>query len=418
MEKEKFTVAILGVGGRGGYAYGTLINEQKDKFEIISLCDINKTKLDFFAKKFNVNETFTDENEFFAKKRADVLIVATQDKDHYRHAMKAFSLGYDILLEKPITSKRQELDNLLEMQKKTNCKALVCHVFRYAPPYRKMNEILKSGDMGRLIGINAIEQVGALHQAQAYVRGHWRREEDSSPMILAKCSHDLDLIRQFANSHCKKVWSIGDLYYFKEENAPKNSSIRCIDCELKDTCQFSAKTEYLDHWIENGRPTDGYPYNVPCLAPITEEKVMDALKNSSYGKCVFHSDNDVVDHQVVQMTFENNVVATLTMTAFASICARKIELFCTLGHISFNEVEGTIRVCKHGIGEEIINMKDLVDRSNLHGGGDVGLVEDLYDMLSGKAAQKTSLEVSAESHYIGFAAEESRKKGGIPININ
>lgn len=418
MKNKKFTVAILGVGGRGGYAYGTLINKQKNKFEIVSLCDINKTKLDFFAQKFNVKDVFTDENVFFEKKRADVLIIATQDKDHYRHAMKAFSLGYDILLEKPITAKRQELDNLLNMQKKTNSKALICHVFRYAPPYRKINEILNSGEMGKLIGINAIEQVGALHQAQAYVRGHWRKEENSSPMILAKCCHDLDLIRQFANSRCKKVWSIGDLYYFKEENAPKNSSIRCIDCELKDTCQYSAKTEYLDRWIESGRPIDGYPFNVPCLAPITEEKIIDALKNSRYGKCVFHSDNDVVDHQVVLMTFENDVVATLTMTAFASICARKIELFCTLGHISFNEVEGTIRICRHGIGEKIIKIDEIVDHASLHGGGDKGLIKDLYAMLTDKKDQKTSLEVSAESHYIGFAAEESRKNGGKPIVMN
>ena len=132
---KKFTVAIIGVGGRGGYAYGTLLAELPEKFQIVSLCDIRKEKLTFFAEKFHVSEEnlFTDENEFFAKKRADVLIIATQDKDHVRHAAQAFGLGYDVLLEKPITDNKQEMEDLLALQKKTGRKALVCHVLRYAP---------------------------------------------------------------------------------------------------------------------------------------------------------------------------------------------------------------------------------------------------------------------------------------------
>ena len=110
MAKNKFTVAIIGVGGRGGYAYGTLISQLPDQFEIVALCDINTEKLSYFSKKFNVAQQnlFVDEDEFFQKKRADVLIIATQDKDHVRHATKAFRLGYDILLEKPITDNREE----------------------------------------------------------------------------------------------------------------------------------------------------------------------------------------------------------------------------------------------------------------------------------------------------------------------
>ncbi len=417
---KQFTVAIIGVGGRGGYAYGSLLANLPDKFKIVSLCDIKEEKLAFFAEKFGVSKEnlFTNETEFFAQKRADVLVIATQDKDHVRHATQAFCLGYDVLLEKPITDDKQEMEDLLALQKKTGCKALVCHVLRYAPAFMKVEELLNSGAIGKLIAINAIEQVGYTHQAQAYVRGYWRKAENSSPMILAKCCHDLDLIQLYANSKCESVSSVGDLTHFKRENMPKDGAERCIDCPHRDSCPYSAKTQYLDNWIKDGRPTDRYPYNVPCLAPVTEEKIISALKNGLHGRCVYACDNDVVDHQITQMSFENGVKATLTMIAFTRFCGRRMEFFGTLGQITLDEVRDYVRVSVFGKDELIINISDLVQSQQIHGGGDQGLVNSLYDMLTGNSLDKTSMEHSAESHLIGIAAELSRKQNGALIKVH
>ena len=420
MSKNKFTVAIIGVGGRGGYAYGTLISQLPDQFEIVALCDINTEKLSYFSKKFNVapQNLFTDEEVFFQEKRADVLVIATQDKDHVRHATKAFRLGYDILLEKPITDNRQEMEDLLSLQKQTGCKAFVCHVLRFAPAFMKAAELLENGTIGRLVAIDAIEQVGYFHQAQAYVRGYWRKAEDSTPMILAKCSHDLDLLQFYANSPCESLSSVGDLTYFTAVNAPAGATERCLDCPHQNTCPFSAKTQYLDNWLKDR--TDTYPYNVPCHAPITEEKMRAALQNTIYGKCVFRCDNNVVDHQITQMTFQNGVKATLTMTAFTRHCGRRMEFFGTNGQITLDEVRDFIRVGVFGEPEYEIKISDLLPPANLHGGGDHGIVNTLYDILTGKALEKTSLIHSAESHLMGIAAEESRKSGGklVYVHIN
>ena len=418
MSKNKFTVAIIGVGGRGGYAYGTLISQLPDQFEIVSLCDINTDKLSYFSKKFNVaaQNLFTDEDVFFQEKRADVLVIATQDKDHVRHATKAFRLGYDILLEKPITDDRQEMQDLLALQKETGRKALVCHVLRYAPAFVKVAELLESGVIGRLVAIDAIEQVGYFHQAQAYVRGYWRKAENSTPMILAKCSHDLDLLQFYANSTCESLSSVGDLTYFTSENAPAGATERCLDCPHQNTCPFSAKTQYLDNWLRDR--TDTYPYNVPCHAPITEEKMRAALQNTMYGKCVFLCDNDVVDHQITQMTFQNGVKATLTMTAFTRHCGRRMEFFGTNGQITLDEVRGFIRVGVFGEPEYELKISDLLPPATLHGGGDHGIVHTLYDMLTGKTMEKTALVHSAESHLMGIAAEESRKSGGALVYVH
>lgn len=419
MSDKKFTVAIIGVGGRGGYAYGTLLSGLPDKFQIVSLCDINSTKLSYFADKFSVKKEnlFLDEQSFFEKKRADVLIIATQDQDHIRHATKAFALGYDILLEKPISDNRQDLENLLALQKKTGCKALVCHVLRYAPAFFKVGELLEKGVIGRLVCVNAIEQVGYAHQAQAYVRGYWRQAKQSTPMILAKCSHDLDLLQYYANSKCESVSSVGELTYFNLENAPKGSSERCIDCMYQDECPYSAKTCYLDNWIKCGKPLDGYPYNVPCFAPITQEKILDALKNGLHGRCVYRCDNDVVDHQITQMRFENGVKATLTMTAFSRHCGRRMDFFGTLGQITLDEVRDFIRIGVFGKEEMTLKISELCNTGLLHGGGDFHLINNLYNILVGKTDEKTCLERSIESHLIGIAAEQSRLAGGTLVKI-
>ena len=418
MTDKIFTVAIIGVGGRGGYAYGTLMADMPDKFKISALCDINTEKLDYFSEKFGVDSKclFTDETVFFEKKRADVLIISTQDKDHVRHAKLAFTLGYDILLEKPITDSRAQLEELLELQKKNGCKALVCHVLRYAPAYMKIAELIRSGAIGRLVSLNAIEQVGYFHQSQSFVRGNWRREADCVPMILAKCTHDLDLIQSYIGSECDTLSSVGELTHFKPSEAPEGAADKCFECNYMESCPYSAKTQYLDAWLK--ARTDTYPYNVPCTSPITEEKMRAALERGPYGRCVYKCDNDVVDHQLIQMSFKNGVKASLTMIAFSRFCGRRMEFFGTGGQITLDEVRNFIRVGVFGEAEYQLKISELTPPDALHGGGDYGLVCTLYDVLAGCATEATSLTNSAESHLIGIAAEESRKLGGALVKVH
>lgn len=420
MANKKYTVAIIGIGGRGGDTYGALMNEAPDKWDIVALCDLKADRLAVFAEKFGVQKEnlFTDEKEFFQKKRADVLIIGTQDKDHIRHATYAFNVGYDVLLEKPITDRKEEMDSLLALQKKTGCKTLVCHVLRYAPAFVKAAELIEQGTIGKLVAIQALERVAYWHQAHSYVRGNWRKAEDSTPMILAKCCHDLDLIQFYAGAKCESVSSVGDLTHFKAENAPEGAAMHCLQCPHVDTCPYSAKRIYIERWKEIGSPEDRWPYNILALAPTTEEKLMKALEDGPYGRCAYHCDNNVVDHQITQMTFENGVKATLTMTAFTAGGGRRMNFFGTHGEICLEEQGDTITVGVYGKPIEVIQMDNLTDKGYGHGGGDLHLINDLYDVLEGKASQKTSLEYSAESHLIGIAAEASRKAGGKLIKVH
>ena len=419
--KKIYTVAVIGVGSRGGDAYSGEFSRHPDKFKVVSYCDVSQVKLDKYSALFNVpkENCFLKEEEFFKEKRADILCVCTLDKDHIRQAVAGLKLGYHLLLEKPISDRWEECQELLAAQKKYGGKVCVCHVLRYAPGFVKVGELIDSGTIGKLVTIESLEQVCYWHQSHSYVRGNWRRSEDTTPMILAKCCHDLDLLQYYAKSRCKSVSSIGDLTFFKAENAPEGAAMRCLDCKYVDTCPYSAKHCYIERWHEQGEPENEWPYNVITTElPLNEKAILKAIQETPYGRCVFHCDNDVVDHQITQMQFENGVTATLTMTAFTEFGGREMRFHGTLGEILFHGTNDTIEIRIYGKKPEIIDIESLIEGGHSHGGGDAKLIETFYDILEGRASERTSLESSVESHLMGIAAEKSRLAGGELVYIH
>ena len=237
---------------------------------------------------------------------------------------------------------------------------------------------------------------------------------------MAKCCHDLDLIQSYANSKCDSVTSVGNLCYFKHENAPQGATEKCVDCPNINTCPYSARRIYVDGWNEAGRPEFAWPWNKVYPAfPLTEDGLYEGIKNSRYGKCVYKSGVDVVDHQLVQMTFENGVHASLKMT-FGATPGRRMTFYCTLGELQFDERLDTIEIMPFGQPAKVINLKDIVLGGGQmgHGGGDLELIRNLYDELTGLKPERTSLAESLESHLMGIAADESRKSGGTLVKVH
>lgn len=414
---KQFTVSIIGCGSRGGDAYGQLMYREKDFFRIASLCDINRERLMHYGALFQVEENllFDSEEEFFMKKRSDVLVIATQDRDHVRMCRRALELGYEILLEKPVSPMKEELFDLLATHNKYPHNVVVCHVLRYAPAFRKVKELLEQGVIGRLVMIDALEQVSYWHQAHSFVRGNWRSEKETSPMIMQKCCHDLDLLQYYADSVAETVYSAGSLTFFTHANMPRNAATRCKDCPLIESCPYSAERVYVARWKDAGCPLDAWPYNVVATAPLTEEKLRVAYENGSYGRCVFACDNDVVDHQSVSVVFRNGVQANLTMTAFTYESGRKYTFHGTAGEIRLDEDRDLLCVMPFGQSREDIRISDLVEEMSSfgHGGGDYGLIQAFYKILTGVGLSDTALERSVESHLLALAAEQSRKSGKV-----
>ena len=274
-----------------------------------------------------------------------------------------------------------------------------------------------SGVLGQIVAIQAIEPVMYWHQAHSFVRGNWRRSDETSPMILQKCCHDLDIFVWLTGKRVESVSSVGSLSFFKEENAPKNSADRCTDCPVEKDCPYSAVQIYLRNNVKNGNR--GWPVSVVC-PDADEEKLMDALKTGPYGRCVFRCDNDVVDHQAVNLLMEDGVTVNFTMCAFTKPGSRKIRVMGTMGELEGDFDLNKITVMPFGDEDYTVDTSTSVECPGGHGGGDAGLVRDFISfMATGEKAEGiTSVDVSLESHYAALAAEKSRINGGESVRIS
>jgi predicted dehydrogenase len=418
---KKVSLAILGCGARGAGVYAKLVKEVfSSEAEVVALADPDPERLSLTERLCGVDPSlcFSSGDELLKKgKIADALIIATMDRDHVGYAIKALELGYDILLEKPISPLLEDCLALKKAYLLRPHNVVVCHVLRYNSFYGTLKEVIDSGSLGTVINAEASENVGYWHMAHSFVRGNWRNAETSSPMILQKSCHDMDLFVWLFGSRCESLSSLGSLREFKKENAPKGSTDRCLTCPLKD-CIFDARKIYLTNkktgFCQGNR---SWPI-VPYLTPVcTKERILEALEKGPYGRCVYHCDNDVVDHETTLLAMENGVVVSFTMSAFSAHPHRMIKVMGTLGEIQGDDEENYFVYRNFKSGEE--KRIDCAPEAHLqgHGGGDNGLLADFLALEEGKPTPKklTSLPVSLESHFMCFAAEKSRLQNGTRI---
>ena len=411
---KKFTVAIVGLGGRGYHTYAKYQHRCPERMKIVAIADIDPEKVGLAGDEFGVPAEFrfdSAESLLSREKLADVLIIATQDRQHRAHALKALELGYDILLEKPVSVTARDCIEIRDAAKRTGRTVTICHVLQYTAFYRKIKEIIKSGAIGEPVSVGAIENVGYWHQAHSFVRGNWRNDEIESPMILQKCCHDFDILSWLLDRRCISVSSYGSLKYFKAENAPEGSSARCVDCKYVKSCPYSAVKIYFDSEIGYRGGNRSWPLDILVEDP-TEEKLLEAIRTGPYGRCVFRCDNNVVDHQIVNMQMEDDITVSLTMTAFTAKNCRQLKVMGTLGEIVADQGKNLVTVTPFGGESVVYDIAKLTDDLSGHGGGDNRMMAEMFEALEKGAGVSSSIEGAIASHLVAFAAEASRKRGG------
>lgn len=415
----KVKIAVCGFGIRGTEAYAAYQHIRPDRMEVVAVADPRPERRELAVREFGVapENCFASGEELLAQEKlADVLVIATQDADHIRYALPALEKGYHLLLEKPISPKLEECVALREKAHECGRMVMVCHVLRYTQFYQKLHDLLRDGTIGPIKTLRATENVAYWHFAHSYVRGNWRRSDESSPVILAKSCHDMDIIRWLMGESCVKVSSFGDLSWFKPENAPQGCGDRCLDCAARADCPYDAEKIYIHNAKSGYRSgTRQWPLTV-LTSDVTEENLMEALEQGPYGRCVYRCDNDVCDHQVVNMEFASGATATFSLSAFTQNCYRTVTVMGALGEIEGNLEENTLHIRRFGYPEEVIELDPVSDEFAGHGGGDSRMMEKLCDMIAGGDGNAlTSVDASVESHIMALAAEESRKQGGNAI---
>lgn len=399
--------AIIGLGGRG-LTYAHFIKYYGS--EIVSVCDVDERKK-IFANEYGVSDEnfFTDENEFFKKKRADALVVSTLDSLHHRQTLKALELGYDILLEKPIAVTFNECEEIAEKAESLKRKVVVCHVLRYSPFYMKVKELLDDGKIGDVVTLFMSEEIGFYHFAHSYVRGKWRNTKIGTPLILAKNCHDIDMICWLLGKNCLSVSSVGGLKYFKPENAPSDAAKLCSECKYRNLCKYSCFYIYNNAQFEK---VAGLASHAGLAGGEKEINAALSDKNNPYSRCVFHCDNDICDHQTVNMLFENQITAQFLSVAFTNEITRHLRIYGSEG--SLYDENGDIVIEKLNGGKQLVKIEYPKGGYGHHAGGDVLIVKQFIDYVEKgiKSKNITDISASVNGHKIAFLAEESRKNEG------
>ena len=406
MRMEPVTAVVLGAGARGR-VYADYAKAHPEEIRIVAVAEPKADRLARFARDYGVPEAacYTDWAELLAQPRlADAALICTMDHLHYAPCMEAIRQGYQILLEKPMSPSAAECAAMQRAAEEKGVVLAVCHVLRYTPFFSKIKQLIDGGAVGEVQVIEQTEHVCYWHQAHSFVRGNWRRKDESAPMILAKCCHDLDLLSWMAGAACRSLSSYGGLARFTAEHAPAGAPARCLDgCPASESCPYYAPKLYLTE--NTDWPTD------TISVDMSLEARTEALRTGPYGRCVYRCDNDVVDHQVVAMEFENGIAATLTMTAFTPRLTRTVRVMGTKGMIEGDLEQCTVTLQPFGGEAQTFSAEVLGANAYGHGGGDVGLMHDFVLQVRGGGEGRTSAKQSLESHLMAFAAEQARVSG-------
>jgi predicted dehydrogenase len=407
------TLAILGAGKRGE-AYAAYAAEHPDLAKVVALAEPRQFQRERMAQQHQVpaENVFSSWEDLARMPRlADAVLICTQDQMHLEPVLALAPKGYAILLEKPMSIKLAECERIVQCVKEHGNLFAVCHVLLYTDFTRRLKALLDSGAIGDLVSVQHLEPVAWWHQAHSFVRGNWRNEAEATFMLLAKSCHDMDWIRHVMGRRCRSVASFGSLRHFHAGERPAGAADRCLDCSIEKECPYSAKRFYLDQfgrdWIIDY-----------CVSVITDdhtrEGVTRALREGPYGRCVYASDNDVVDNQVVILDFADGATANFTMTAFTPTFHRQTRLFGTRGYIETDSVR--IRVFDFVTEKETIVDTSVAEGSATaasgHGGGDYGLMKAFIAAVATSDPHKvwSGPDETLASHRIVFAAEQARRE--------
>lgn len=412
MEALKKVRAILIGAGNRGTTYVTLAKEHCPEFELVAVAEPDPIRRDHVQKLYNLPDSacYYDYEAILSQpKMADIAIVSTQDQMHFEPAMKAIELGYHLLLEKPAAPTPEQCVQIAEAAEAKGVFVCVCHVLRFTPFFRLLKQLIDEGRIGKVMNVVHVECVGNVHQSHSYVRGNWRNSETSSPMILAKSCHDMDILLWLLGQHCTRLQSFGSLTYFTSANKPEGAPEYCYQgCPAAEDCPYDARKVYLrdrkhiEPATRKKNPTD--------------EDIMKAITETNYGRCVFQSDNNVVDHQVVNLEYDDGATVSFNMSAFNK-GGRKLRIMGTMGEIVADMSDETVSLFDFRTREtQNINVADAVADETIdggHGGGDRGIIRTFCKFLTGTYEGNTITDIatSIESHLIAFAAEEARVNG-------
>ncbi len=185
---------IIGVGNMGNSHITMHLKGEHKELRITAIADINAERLEAAAKKLSGVKAYNSAEELLDSGEVDAVIIATPHYDHSPIAQYAFSKGVHVLTEKPAGVYAKQVREMNEAAAKTDLVFGIMYNQRTNCLYRKMREIIQSGELGEIKRTSWI--ITDWYRTQAYYNsGGWRATwaGEGGGVLLNQCPHNLDL---------------------------------------------------------------------------------------------------------------------------------------------------------------------------------------------------------------------------------
>jgi predicted dehydrogenase len=360
--KKKVNIGIIGGGGRSMLAKHLF--KISGNVHLKSIYDPNPEAIRERLEAFGIEKAETPDNyETVANDpEIDWIMVFSPNCYHREHITAAFKAGKNVFSEKPLATTIEDCEAIFKAHKKSGLAFATGFVLRYAPLYRKVRELLDKNYIGKILSIDANENIPPDHGS--YIMKNWRRfTKYSGPHILEKCCHDLDLINWFTGSLPSKAASFGGRNFFTPENA---------------------------HFMEKFRRDNG-------------TTLFDGWKDPEGQPCPFKSEKDILDNQVAILEYRNNIRVMFQATMSNAIPERRMYFSGTEGTMIAELYSGELKGKR--LDEDAVKTYKMTGGG--HAGGDEFIMEGLYDSMVNGVKPECGGEEGLDSAITALAVEKA-----------
>ncbi len=415
---------LVGLGSRSKMFTNLFCSGQfEDSAKLLAICDINpgriKLKADALSKVYPELACYEakDFDRMIKEQNPDCVIVCTTDRTHDKYICRAMESGRDVITEKPMTIDENRCQKIINTAKKTGRNVRVTFNYRYSPPRSQVKELLMSGEIGKILSVEFKWMLDTNHGADYFRRWH-RNKINSGGLMVHKATHHFDLVNWWLSTVPETVFAKGDRFFYNEKQAERfglsGHSDRCLDCPVKDKCNF-----YLD--MSNFE--------------IMRGLYLDNEKYDGYFRdcCVFGDDIDIEDFMSVVVGYKSGAILNYSLVAFSPWEGYRVVFNGTKGRLehlcqesSYINGDGTvqgalkpegtlIKIYPHFKTPYSVQVKR---GEGSHGGGDIVMLNDIFGVPDSDPLMRSADYIQgAYSILTGISANKSIQTGQ-QINVS
>ncbi|MBE7040326.1 MAG: Gfo/Idh/MocA family oxidoreductase [Ruminococcaceae bacterium] len=288
-------LVLIGTGARGYSHVASLKVELPDDVSLEGVYDKNPLRAQYVCKECGFKKVYDDFDTCLDEVKPDIVFICTMDCNHHEYAVRAMEKGYDVMLEKPMTTDKEKCLAILEAERRTGKKVTVTFNMRFQPIFASIKELLDKKVVGDILHVDFRWMLDRLHGADYFRRWH-RYIENSGGLLVHKATHHFDAINWLIGQSPVEVSAFGSLKFYGANGDRKGE--RCSTCPGKDECAL-----FRDYTGD----------------PHMRGLYFDAESEDGYfrDRCVFDKDINIYDNMAVNVKYDSGVAMSYSLIAYS-----------------------------------------------------------------------------------------------------